>query len=183
MTILDTVLLLALVVGWLAAAIIVGRQIMVARSASAARDRLAATLARVPGGYVSWFTGDEETISAGLAAMVGLDPASGYAELREMFADSDRQSLDRTVEALRTRGEEFSLTLLTIDAGRALQLNGRRARTSPLDVLWVTDVTSEMATQSDTAIQLTPRKSNAMASGPCSMHCLSRCGGAARIWR
>ncbi len=87
--------------------------------------------------------------------MLGVDPAAGYAGLREVFSESDRASLDQKVEALRQRGEEFSLTLLSIDAGRALQLNGRRARTAPLDVLWASDVTSETATQSDTTIQLT----------------------------
>lgn len=87
--------------------------------------------------------------------MLGIEAASGYAGLREIFAEHDRASLDVKVDALRQRGEEFSVTLLTIDAGRALQLNGRRARSSPLDLLWVTDVTNETATQSDTTIQLT----------------------------
>ncbi|MCZ6455417.1 MAG: ATP-binding protein [Alphaproteobacteria bacterium] len=155
MTILDTVLLLALVVGGLGAAIILWRQAMAARTALAARDRLSATLTSAPAGYISWFAGEEQTMSAGSAAIVGIDSPSGYAGLRELFADSDRDSLDRMVENLRQRGEEFSVTLLTIDAGRAMQLNGRRARTSPLDVLWISDVTSETATQSDTSIQLT----------------------------
>ena len=87
--------------------------------------------------------------------MLGIEAASGYAGLREIFAEHDRASLDVKVDALRQRGEEFSVTLLTIDAGRALQLNGRRACSSPLDLLWVTDVTNETATQSDTTIQLT----------------------------
>ena len=94
-------------------------------------------------------------MSAGLATMLGIDPSAGYTGLREMLAEKDRESLDRMVEDLRRRGEEFSDTLLTIDAGRALQLTGRRARTSPFDVLWIGDVTSETATQSDTTIQLT----------------------------
>lgn len=155
MTILDTVLLLALVAGWLAAAIIVWRQSKTARAAEAARDQSAATLASVPGGYISWFAGADETMSPGLAALVGIDASEGYAGLREIFSDGDWQSMDRLVEDLRRQGEEFSLTLLTIDAGRALQLYGRRSRTSPLDVLWIGDVTSETAMQSDTTIQLT----------------------------
>ncbi len=155
MTILDTVLLLALVAGWLAAAIIVWRQSKTARAAATARDKAAATLASVPGGFISWFAGIDETMSPGLAALARIDATAGYAGLREIFSDADRQSLDRRVENLRQRGEEFSVTLLTSDAGRALQLNGRRSRTSPLDVLWVGDVTSEAAMQSDTNIQLT----------------------------
>ena len=155
MTILDTVLLLAVIAGWLVAAIIWWRQVTVARSASVARERLAATLASVPGAYISWFAGAEDAMSAGSAAILGIDRSSGYGGLSELFSDSDRTSLDRRVEDLRQRGEEFSLTLLTNDAGRALQLNGRRARTSPLDVLWINDVTREAATQSDTTIQLT----------------------------
>ena len=155
MTILDTVLLLAVFAAWLVAAITLWRQVSAARASSAARDRLTATLASVPGGYISWFAGNEDTMSAGSAAMLGIEPSSGYIGLREIFSESDRESLDRRVEYLRQRGEEFSVTLLTIDAGRALQLNGRRARTAPLDVLWVSDVTNETATQSDTTIQLT----------------------------
>jgi len=154
-TILDTVLLFALITGWLAAVIILWRQLTAARAALAVRDRLAATLISAPGGYISWSAGEDETLSAGLAALLGIDAASGYNGLRDMFADGDRQPLDRRVENLRRRGGEFSITLLTIDAGRALQLNGRRSRTSPLDVLWITDVTSEAAAQSDTSIQLT----------------------------
>jgi len=87
--------------------------------------------------------------------MLGIDAPSGYGGLRDLFSDADGASLDTKLDALRRRGEEFSITLLTLDAGRALQLNGRRARTSPMDVLWVTDVTREAATQSDTTIQLT----------------------------
>ncbi len=155
MTILDIVLLLALIAGMLAAAIILWRQLTAVRSAASARDRFAATLVSAPGGYISWYSGEDESLSAGLATLLGIEAVSGYAGLREMFADSDRQSLDRMVEALRTRGEEFSATLLTIDAGRALRLNGCRSRTSPLDVLWVNDVTNEAAAQSDTSIQLT----------------------------
>ncbi len=155
MTILDTVLLLALVAGWLAAAVIVWRQSKSARAATSERDQATATLASVPGGYISWFVGADETMSPGLAAMAGIDASAGYAGLRELFSDNDRRLLDGKVENLRHRGEEFSVTLLTIDAGRALQLNGRRSRTVPLDVLWVSDMTSETAMQSDTTLQLT----------------------------
>lgn len=154
MTILDTVLLLAFVTGWLVAATIFWRQSLAARKTSAAHNQLVAALATVPGGYISW-SGEDEELSVGLADLLGIDPAAGYTGLREMFADDDRGPLDRQVEALRRRGEEFSITLLTIDAGRALQLNGRRARTAPLDVLWVSDVTRETAAQTDTSIQLT----------------------------
>ncbi|MFB3102529.1 MAG: hypothetical protein ACE1ZV_04630, partial [Alphaproteobacteria bacterium] len=82
MTILDTVLLLALVVGGLGAAIILWRQAMAARTALAARDRLSATLTSAPAGYISWFAGEEQTMSAGSAAIVGIDSPSGYAGLR-----------------------------------------------------------------------------------------------------
>jgi signal transduction histidine kinase len=154
-TILDTVLLLAVIAGWLVAAIILWRQLTAGRAAAAVHARLTATLASIPGAYISWSAGKEDAMSAGSAAMLGIEPGSGYAGLCEIFSESDRASLNKRVDDLRQRGEEFTLTLLTIDAGRALQLNGRRARTSPIDVLWVSDVTSETATQSDTTIQLT----------------------------
>ena len=107
MTILDTVLLLALVAGWLVAAIILWRQVAAVRAAATARDRLAATLTSAPGGYVSWIAGAQETLLAGLAAMLGIDASAGYAGVLELFADADRQSLDRKVEDLLRRGEEF----------------------------------------------------------------------------
>ena len=52
MTILDIVLLLALVAGWLGAAIILWRQSVTVRAVTAGRDRETATLASVPGGYI-----------------------------------------------------------------------------------------------------------------------------------
>ena len=81
--------------------------------------------------------------------------AEGLDDFFQKFGDSDTQYLGRLIEGLRMRGEEFSLTLLTIDAGQALRIDGRRARSAVLDVLWVADVTNETAIQSDTAIQLT----------------------------
>ncbi|MEK9902043.1 MAG: PAS-domain containing protein, partial [Rhodospirillaceae bacterium] len=79
----------------------------------------------------------------------------GFEAFLGKFGDADRQRVERLVDGLRGRGEAFSLTLLTIDAGQALRIDGRRAREVPLDVLWVADVTNETAIQSDTAIQLT----------------------------
>lgn len=124
------------------------------RDATAARNLLAATLANVPGGFVTWFDGGEADISAGLAEMLGSEQA-GFDAFLDKFGATDRQQIERLVEGLRLRGEGFSLTLLSIDAGKALRIDGRRARQVPLDVLWVADVTNETAIHSDTAIQLT----------------------------
>jgi len=116
--------------------------------------RLEAILATVPGGYLTWDADGEALASAGLQAMLPAD-AEGHAEFLRKFGESDAQNLARLIDSLRMRGEEFSLTLLTIDAGQALRIDGRRARNAVLDVLWVSDVTNETAIQSDTAIQLT----------------------------
>jgi len=124
------------------------------RDTQAARDRLGAALANVPGGFVTWFDGGEAEVSDGLAKMVG-GADVGFEAFLGKFGDADRQRVERLVDGLRGRGEAFSLTLLTIDAGQALRIDGRRAREVPLDVLWVADVTNETAIQSDTAIQLT----------------------------
>ena len=124
------------------------------RDMQAARDRLGAALANVPGGFVTWFDGGEAEVSDGLAKMVG-GADVGFEAFLGKFGDADRQRVERLVDGLRGRGEAFSLTLLTIDAGQALRIDGRRAREVPLDVLWVADVTNETAIQSDTAIQLT----------------------------
>jgi signal transduction histidine kinase len=124
------------------------------RDTQAARARLGAALANVPGGFVTWFDGGEAEVSDGLAKMVG-GADVGFEAFLGKFGDADRQRVERLVDGLRGRGEAFSLTLLTIDAGQALRIDGRRAREVPLDVLWVADVTNETAIQSDTAIQLT----------------------------
>lgn len=118
------------------------------------RSRLESTLATVPGGFLTWEADGAAMVSAGLQEMLPAD-ADNLDGFLEKFGDSDAQTLGRLIEGLRTRGEEFSLTLLTIDAGQALRVDGRRARGAVLDVLWVSDVTSETAVQSDTAIQLT----------------------------
>jgi signal transduction histidine kinase len=118
------------------------------------QERLDATLATVPGGFVIWGSDSAPSVSSGLAEILP-EGASGFEDFLEMFGDADRLRLVRLVDGLYTRGEEFSLTLLTIDAGRALRVDGRRARSSAIDVLWVADVTNETAIQSDTAIQLT----------------------------
>ncbi len=123
------------------------------RDTEALGARLGATLATVPGGFVTWLDGGDPAISDGLAAM--LDDGSDFDAFLAKFGDTDREQITRRVEGLRTRGEGFSLTMLTIDAGQALRIDGRRARHAPLDVLWVADVTNETAVQSDTAIQLT----------------------------
>ena len=118
-----------------------------------------ATLATVPGAYIVWLRDGGEQASPGMAAVLRASDsevaASGFAGLVEQFDDGDRDKLAGLVAGLRTRGEEFTTTLLTIDAGHAIRLDGRRARDAAIDILWVTDVTSETALQSDTAIQLT----------------------------
>ena len=124
------------------------------RRAQAARARTGSILATVPGGYVSWDETGAAELSTGLREMLVGD-ATGVEGLLARFGASDAQNLERRIEGLRTRGEEFSQTLLTIDAGQAIRIDGRRARTVMLDVLWVSDVTDETAIQSDTAIQLT----------------------------
>jgi len=118
------------------------------------RAQLDAVLATVPGGYLTWKQDGAAMMSDGLREMLPED-ADGLQGFLQKFGDTDAQTLERLIDGLRMRGEEFSLTLLTIDAGQALHIDGRRARKSVLDVLWVSDVTSETAVQSDTAIQLT----------------------------
>lgn len=119
-----------------------------------AQARLESILATVPGGFLTWDGDGESVLSDGLCAMLP-EGAGGLDDFFQKFGNSDTQYLGRLIEGLRMRGEEFSLTLLTIDAGQALRIDGRRARSAVLDVLWVADVTNETAIQSDTAIQLT----------------------------
>ncbi len=86
------------------------------RDTQAARARLGAALANVPGGFVTWFDGGEAEVSDGLAKMVG-GADVGFEAFLGKFGDADRQRVERLVDGLRGRGEAFSLTLLTIDAG------------------------------------------------------------------
>ncbi|MEK9662245.1 MAG: PAS-domain containing protein [Alphaproteobacteria bacterium] len=142
----------ALVLAWLAA-----RRRTLRLAIDLANTR--ATLATIPGAFIVWLADGSEQVSEGMATVLRLADGeavkSGFDGLVEQFGDGDREFLAGHVEGLRRRGEEFSATLLTIDAGHAIRLDGRRARHADVDILWVTDVTSETALQSDTAIQLT----------------------------
>lgn len=132
-----------------------------ARALRRARDahaRLDSILATVPGGFVSWNEDGGAQLSGGLRRTLDLPDdggADGLDAILGRFGDTDSSHLSNLIEGLNTRGEEFSLTLLTIDAGQAIRIDGRRARDSAVDVLWMSDVTNETAVQSDTAIQLT----------------------------
>jgi len=128
------------------------------RRAEDGYERIESILATVPGGFVSWDEDGEAHVSEGLRQTLDLDPdadGAGLDAILARFGESDAQQLSALVEGLDTRGEEFSRTLLTIDAGQAIRIDGRRARDSAIDVLWMSDVTNETAVQSDTAIQLT----------------------------
>ena len=128
------------------------------RRAEDGYERIGSILATVPGGFVSWDEDGEAHVSEGLRQTLDFDPnadGAGLAAILARFGETDAQQLSALVEGLNTRGEEFSRTLLTIDAGQAIRIDGRRARDSAIDVLWMSDVTNETAVQSDTAIQLT----------------------------
>ncbi|MEK9902015.1 MAG: hypothetical protein VW516_14860, partial [Rhodospirillaceae bacterium] len=60
------------------------------RDTQAARDRLGAALANVPGGFVTWFDGGEAEVSDGLAKMVG-GADVGFEAFLGKFGDADRQ--------------------------------------------------------------------------------------------
>jgi len=114
----------------------------------------AATLDAAPGGFIAWPAHGVENVSAWLGGL--LQKSAGETALQclqALFGGDDAGLLDKLVRGLRRRGEPFSLTLMTADGGRALLVDGRRARGAALDVLWVRDVTAETASHSDTAIR------------------------------
>jgi len=132
-----------------------------ARRARAVAADAHATLATAPAGWIAWGEDGPGKASPGLATrlatwMPGQAPDSDpLAALGCLLAPPDAAALAGHVQGLRSFGEEFSTTVLTVDGARALRLDGRRALDAPFDVLWIADVTSETAIQSDTAIQLT----------------------------
>ena len=136
--------------------------------ADQAADRLseqarrgAAMLDCVAGGYLTWADGEGdpvgngrgETASPSLTALLG-DRHASLAGLMALFDPATVARLDNLVEALHGRGEEFSETLATADRTRTFRLDGRRARTAAVDLLWVTDVTNEVSGTRATASRL-----------------------------
>ncbi|MHA1571578.1 MAG: hypothetical protein ACTSWM_07130, partial [Alphaproteobacteria bacterium] len=114
----------------------------------------AATLEASPGGFIAWSADGMETVSVWLDSL--LPAASGgpaLQRLRDLFSAADSALLEKLADSLRQRGEPFSSTLMTQDGGKALLVDGRRARGAAIDVLWVRDVTAETASRSDTALR------------------------------
>ncbi|MGE0255840.1 MAG: ATP-binding protein [Alphaproteobacteria bacterium] len=132
-----------------------------ARRSAAAAAEARATLATAPAGWIAWDEAGAARASPDLATRLsawGAAPSPDdepLARLNALLPPTTVAAVAGRVQALRAFGEDFSITALTADGARALRLDGRRAADAPLDVLWIADVTSETAIQSDTAIQLT----------------------------
>ena len=146
------------VAGFAAWAIVASR---LARRARIVAAEAQTTLVTAPAGWIAWGDDGAGRASPGLAARLTAwhpsQPPGGnpLAALGALLLPQDAAALAGLIHGLRAFGEEFSITLLTADGGRALRLDGRRAVDAPFDVLWIADVSSETAIQSNTAIQLT----------------------------
>ncbi|MBM3559427.1 MAG: hypothetical protein FJX53_06045, partial [Alphaproteobacteria bacterium] len=144
------------VAGFAAWALLANRAAQRARAAVA---ELRATLATAPAGWIAWDYAGGTRVSAGLAARFAawdvVEEHDALARLTSILPSPAAAGLAGQVQALRAFGEEFTTTLLTSDGARALRFDGQRAADAAIDVLWIADVTSETAIQSDTAIQLT----------------------------
>lgn len=72
------------------------------------------------------FTDDEETVSAGLADMLGIpaDTSDCLEALGSILSGTDSDALIKAVDGLRHQRREFNLTVRTQDGGRIFALRG-----------------------------------------------------------
>ena len=164
-TLLINLLALGFVVtglGWLAVQV---RQTRRQASVAAANEQIAnATLDCLPGGYFAWFDDGQIYASPGLVDVIPGPSRTDFESLKGQFSPDDRGEIDRLINALRKRGESFSVILTTEDGGRAIRMDGRRARGAPLDVMWARDATDEASRRSESSvlIELAERETGAL---------------------
>ncbi len=72
------------------------------------------------------FNGGQESVSPGLASLLGIEAIgpSAYDALRSAVSDADADALDRAVDGLRNARREFDLTVRTRDRARTLAVRG-----------------------------------------------------------
>ncbi len=163
---LINVLALGLVVSSLTWLVVQMRRVRRQLALATANAQVArSTLDCLPGGYIAWFDDGQVHASAGLReALADPDGKVNFAALKAQFSQSDQDELERLTASLRKRGESFSVILTTEDGGRAIRMDGRRARGAPLDVMWVRDATDEASRRSETnvLIELAQRESESL---------------------
>lgn len=128
------------------------------RRALVSRTRIAnALVAELPDSHISWGPEGEETVSPGLAPLLGREEIT-LAGLAELFSPDDAAHFIGRAEALQKRGERFDLTLdlAAPQPGHphTLRLLGQRSRHTPVDVVWVRDISRFAAQQADLADRL-----------------------------
>ena len=135
------------------------------RTAEANATVARATLDCLPGGYVAWFANGDTYFSPGVERLVTEAVVTDFAALTVLFNRDDQTKLDQLTTSLRKRGESFSVIMTTDDGGRAIRMDGRRARQAPLDVVWIRDVTDEASrrSESNVLIELAERESEALS--------------------
>lgn len=115
-----------------------------------------AALNASPDGYFAWMTtpGSEEDqgfCSRRLAVLLdlyrGLDAT--FSDVVEGFDPSSADTLSKAVRQLRRNGRGFGLELLHTATGRRIEARGvratERADTTPVDMVWMSDVTEGVA--------------------------------------
>ena len=123
--------------------------ILISETENAARraETAEALVAGAPAGFCSWsVAGGAEIIGPSLAAVLGakVGEIGGLPDVMARLATDDAARLEDAVGRLRNRGEEFRLTLASLDGERAFETTGKRAGGSggePLaDMVWFHDV-------------------------------------------
>ncbi|MFQ5971481.1 MAG: ATP-binding protein [Alphaproteobacteria bacterium] len=113
-----------------------------------------AILECMPGGYLAWSADGRIRSSPWLTALLGPE-APSVKPLKALFHEEHAAKIETLTHALKTRGETFTLTLMTADGRRSLRLDGRRARHEQVDTVWVRDVTEETDSRVNLADRLT----------------------------
>ena len=114
-----------------------------------------AALNASPDGYFAWMgeeaEGDNGVCSRRLAVLLDLyrGLASDFADVLNGFDRGSAETLSTSVEHLRHDGRGFDLDLFHAATGRRIEARGvragERAKTVPVDMIWMSDVTEGVA--------------------------------------
>jgi len=113
------------------------------------RNALHALIANAPFGVYA-FDGPQAGVSAGLADMFGLEPASaGLDAVIDRLAPGDGERLHTAATALRAESTPFTLSLRTAEGARTLRAEGRPHTPGP--AIWFCDVSDTARSADDAA--------------------------------
>lgn len=116
------------------------------------RARLEAFLAAFPGEYCGWASDGTIAYSKGFSECLNLGDITSFEDIQNAINTGDAAALEGMFNRLRTRGIPFAISVNSSDGKRMFKISGSQGQSlsapDHFDVLWIEDITDEIATQS-----------------------------------